>query len=402
MIMLMFSSLKVKNFRLYWFGMLISLIGTWVQTIALSWLVFDLTKSSFLLGLVGFLGSIPMFLFSLLGGVAADRFNKRNILLATQNIFMILAFILAMLTQFKIITVNQIMVIAFLNGLVMAFDGPTRQSMVVELVGKNYLLNAIALNSAAFNSARIIGPAIAGILISVIGSSGCFYINGISFIAVIIALLLIKDHSAVKRSSHTSWDKDLFEGLRFILGHEVILALIIMVGMTSLFGISYVILMPVFAQNVLHIGAKGFGMLMYSAGLGALLAALFLARMGEAKNTGKYIILSSIIFSLSLILFSLAKIYILCLSLLVIIGFTSVTAISLINNALQNIVADEFRGRVMSAFMFTFAGVMPFGNLIAGSLAQFLGVSLTIMISGVICLIFFAGSNLVSDKIWKI
>ncbi len=187
----MFSSLKIRNFRLYWFGMLLSLVGTWIQTVAQSWLVFQLTNSAFLLGLAGFLGLFPVFLFSLFGGVAADRVNKRVILLFTQNAFMVLAFILAIMTHLKIITPVQIMIIALLNGVVMAFDAPARQSVVVELAGKQHLLNAIALNSAAFNSARIIGPALAGLLIAGVGMSGCFYINGISFLAVIFALVLI-------------------------------------------------------------------------------------------------------------------------------------------------------------------------------------------------------------------
>mgnify|MGYP001574438469 FL=1 len=186
----MFSSLKVKNFRVYWFGMFVSLIGTWIQIVAQSWLVFQLTNSAFLLGVVGFLSSIPVFLLSLFGGVLADRLNKRNILIATQSAFMLLAFLLAALTQMKLVTPYQIMFIALLNGVVMAFDAPSRQAMVVELVGKDYLFNAIALNSIAFNSSRIIGPALAGVLVATIGMSGCFYINGISFLHLIIALFL--------------------------------------------------------------------------------------------------------------------------------------------------------------------------------------------------------------------
>jgi len=385
----MFSSLKVKNFRLYWFGMLISLTGTWIQTIAQSWLVFELTDSVYLLGLVGFLGSFPIFLLSLFGGVLADRVNKRDILLFTQNAFMILAFVLAILTQIKVITPLQIMIIAFLNGVIMAFDGPARQSMVAELVGKQHILNAIALNSAAFNSARIIGPALAGIFIAGIGMSGCFYINGISFFGVIAALLFIKNHVSPKIRTGNRVLKDLVEGLKFIRKERVILILILMVGVTSLFGISYVILMPVFADHVLNAGVKGLAMLMSAAGFGALVAALILARMTNFKHKGKLIIFSTILFSSGLILLALAKSYILSIVILAIIGWSSVTAISLINNSLQILVPDNFRGRIMSAFMFTFAGVMPFGNLFAGTLAQSIGVSQTILISGVICLCFF-------------
>lgn len=398
----MFSSLKIKNFRIYWLGMFVSLIGTWIQTIAQSWLVFQITNSVFLLGLVGFLGSIPIFLLALFGGVVADRMNKRNILLFTQNAFMILAFILAVLTQFKLIQPWQIMLIAVLNGIVMAFDAPSRQAVVTELVGKEKLLNAIALNSAAFNSARIIGPALAGILVATIGMSGCFYINGVSFLAVIIALLLIKINNGLKKEKKALVLKDLTDGLRFIKNNRTILVLVSMVGVTSLFGTSYVILMPLFANDILKVGAKGLGMLMSSAGIGALIAALFLARLGDFQYKGKLILLSSIAFSLFLILFSLSKIYLLSLISLMFIGFASVYAISLINTLLQTSVPDAFRGRVMSAFMFTFFGVLPFGNLIAGSLASTLGVSSAVLIGGIICAIFFITINIFYPQIKNI
>lgn len=398
----MFSSLKIRNFRLYWFGMLISLVGTWIQIIAQSWLVFQLTNSVFLLGLVGFLGSIPVFLLSLFAGVAADRLNKRSILLFTQNAFMVLAFTLAILTQFKLITPVQIMMIALLNGTVMAFDAPARQAVVVELAGKQHLLNAIALNSAAFNSARIIGPALASILIASVGMSGCFYINGISFIAVIIALLLIKNNGLPRKNNKTVLLKDLAEGLRFINDNRLILVLMTMVGITSLLGVSYVILMPVFANNVLRVGVRGLGVLMSCAGLGALAAALILAKLGDFKRKGRLLISSSIIFSFALVLFSLSKVYLLSLVTLTVIGWSLVTAISLINNSLQVLVPDEFRGRIMSAFMFTFAGFMPFGNLIAGVLSHFWGVSMTVMLNGVILCAFFITINALFPEIRKI
>ncbi len=390
----MFSSLKVKNFRLYWFGMFISLIGTWIQTIAQSWLVFHLTNSAFLLGIVGFLGSIPVFLLSLFGGVVADRVNKRIILLLTQSAFMVLAFSLAVLTQLKLITPKQIMLFAVLNGIVMAFDAPARQSVVVDLVGKAHLFNAIALNSIAFNSSRIIGPALAGILIASIGMSGCFYINGLSFLALILALLVIEINNSLKKNQKTIFIKDLVEGLRFIQRNRTILILIVMVGVTSLFGISYVILMPIFANDILKVGVKGLGMLMSAAGAGAVVAGLILARLGDFKFKGRLLVISSIIFSFSLILFSLSKVYLFSIITLIILGWASVTAISLINTLLQTLAPDEFRGRLMSVFMFTFAGIMPFGNLLAGSLAQTWGVSLTVMASGIICSAFFIAINI--------
>jgi MFS family permease len=398
----MFSSLSVRNFRIYWFGMFVSLIGTWIQAVAQSWLVFQLTNSAFLLGFVGFLGSIPVLLLSLFGGVLADRLNKRNILITTQSAFMLLAFLLAVLTQLKLITPQQIMLIAVLNGVVMAFDAPSRQAVVVELVGKENLFNAIVLNSIAFNSSRIIGPALAGILVATIGMSGCFYINGISFLAVIIALFLIKINNKFKSERNNTAFKDLKDGLIFIKNNRLILALVTIVGIVSLFGVSYVILMPIFANNILKVGVRGLGVLMSSAGFGALIGALILARLGDFKYKGKLLLVSSFVFSFSLILFSLSKTYLLSIIALIFTGGSSVIAIALINTILQTRVRDEFRGRVMSVFMLTFAGMMPFGNLISGSLAGTLGVSFAVLASGITCLAFFVIINIKYPEIRNI
>jgi len=374
--------------------MFVSLIGTWIQAVAQSWLVFQLTNSAFLLGFVGFLGSIPVLLLSLFGGVLADRLNKKNILITTQSAFMLLAFLLAVLTQMKLITPQQIMLIALLNGVVMAFDAPSRQAVVVELVGKENLFNAIVLNSIAFNSSRIIGPALAGILVATIGMSGCFYINGISFLAVIIALFLIKINNKFKSERNNTAFKDLKDGLIFIKNNRLILALVTIVGIVSLFGVSYVILMPIFANNILKVGVQGLGVLMSSAGFGALIGALILARLGDFKYKGKLLLVSSFVFSFSLILFSLSKTYLLSIIALIFTGGSSVIAVALINTILQTRVRDEFRGRVMSVFMLTFAGMMPFGNLISGSLAGTLGVSFAVLASGIICLAFFTIINI--------
>jgi MFS family permease len=388
----MFSSLKVKYFRIYWLGMFVSLVGTWIQTVALSWLVFQLTNSAFLLGVVGFLGSIPIFILSLFGGVLADRINKRNILIFTQAAFMLLAFLLAVLTQFKFITPTQIMLIALLNGVIMAFDAPARQSIVVELVGREHLFNAIALNSVSFNSSRIIGPAIAGVLISIIGMSGCFYLNGVSFLAVIIALFYIKFTKSIVRSNNSAY-KDIKEGLIFISRNRLIIALVSVVAAISLFGISYIILMPVFANHVLDVGVKGLGVLMSSTGIGALLGALGLARLGNFRFKGRLLILSVFLFSISLMVFSLSKNYLLSIFALIFVGCWSVIPIALVNTLLQINVKDEFRGRVMSLFMITFAGIMPFGNLISGTLAQSWGVSAALFFCGAACLVLFTLIN---------
>ncbi len=372
--------------------MFVSLVGTWIQTVAQSWLIFQLTNSAFLLGVVGFLGSIPIFVLSLFGGVLADRINKRNILIFTQAAFMLLAFLLAVLTQFKFIMPAQIMFIALLNGVIMAFDAPARQSIVVELVGREHLFNAITLNSVAFNSSRIIGPAIAGVLISTIGMSGCFYLNGISFLAVIIALFYIKFGKSIVRNNNSAF-RDIKEGLVFISHHRLILALVSVVAAISLFGISYIMLMPVFASHVLGVGVKGLGVLMSSTGIGALLGALGLARLGNFRSKGRLLIWSVFLFSVSLMVFSLSKGYFLSIFALIFVGCCSVIPIALVNTLLQVSVPDEFRGRVMSLFMITFAGIMPFGNLIAGTLAQSWGVSAALFFCGLVCLVLFSLIN---------
>jgi len=294
------------------------------------------------------------------------------------------------------------MIIALLNGVVMAFDAPARQSMVVELVGKTHLSNAIALNSVAFNSSRIIGPALAGILVAIIGMSGCFYLNGISFLAVLIALWTIRINKADSSSKSKGALHDIKEGLIFIKNNRLILALVSMVAVVSIFGVAHIILMPIFANDILKVGIKGLGVLMSAQGVGALVGALILARLGDFKYKGKFLIVSALIFSVFLIVFAISKAYWLSLAALFFVGGTSVTSIALVNTLLQVKVEDKFRGRVMGVFMITFAGFMPFGNLLAGSIAQGLGVSFTVMFGGVICLAFFLVVNIVFPRIREI
>jgi predicted MFS family arabinose efflux permease len=283
----------------------------------------------------------------------------------------------------------------------MAFDAPSRQAVVMELVGRDHLFNAIALNSVAFNSSRIIGPALAAILIAAIGMSGCFYINAISFLPLIVTLLLMKINSSPRDLKHNNTLRDLREGIALVKNNRLILILVTMVAISSLFGVSYVILMPVFANDILKVGVAGLGILMSSSGGGALIAALMLAGLGNFRYKGRLLILSSLVFSFALILFSLSRIYLLSIVALILIGWGSVTAIAIINTLLQIIVPDKFRGRIMSVFMFTFAGIMPFGNLIAGAISQVLGVSITVAISGIICALFFAMINIFYPDIKK-
>ena len=383
----MFSSLKIKEFRIYWFGMVVSLVGTWMQQMAQSWLVFELTNSGFFLGVVGFFSSIPIFLFSLFGGAIADKYPKRNLLIITQVLFMASSLILGLLTSLKMVTVTQIIIIALANGLIMAFDAPTRQSIVMELVGKNNIANAIALNSAAFNSARIIGPALAGIFVSLIGIEGCFYANGISFLAVIFALFLI--HPRQTKLNNNNVLADLLAVKNFILTNRNIRNFIYIVSIASLFGTGHLILMPIFADNVFRAGAFGLGVMMSFNGVGALLGAFILAALSNYKYKGKLLVLASIGFSAFLFLFGLSTNFLLSCFLLGLVGFSSVLAVSLINTLLQINVPDELRGRVLSVFMIAFAGFLPFGNLFSGLAAQFLGAQISVLIGASLCFLLF-------------
>jgi len=382
-----FIALRHRNFRLFWFGQLISLVGTWMQSVAQGWLVLQLTNSPFLLGLVGAVASAPMLVFSLFGGVLADRIDKRNTLVVTQSTAMLLAFALAFLTSTGLIKIWQILILAALLGTVNAFDAPTRQSFVVEMVGKEDLLNAIALNSSIFNGARIVGPALAGVLISLVGIGGCFYINGFSFIPVIIGLLLIQRIATPNPLSSDSIWKHFLEGISYIYSRPMVLALVSLVAIMSIFGMPYATLMPIFARDILNVGASGLGILMAASGIGALIGALSLASIGNYPHKGRLVLVGGILFSLSLILFSLSQTFPLSLLLLIVVGCSIVAQNATINSLLQTIVPDHLRGRVMSVFTFMFLGMLPFGSLQAGALANRWGAPFAVVVGGVVTLL---------------
>ncbi|MFH1691040.1 MAG: MFS transporter [Candidatus Omnitrophota bacterium] len=388
----MFSSLKIKEFRLFWFAMFTSLIGTWIQSMAQSWLVFEMTQSSFLLGLVGFLNYIPISILVLAAGVFADRHAKRNLLIVTQLSFMVLAFTLAALVYYHKICVWQILILAFLNGVIIALDAPARQAMVVDLVGKQHLLNAIALNSAAFNSARIIGPALAGLLIALTGIAECFFINALSFLPILVVLVLIKPRQpSFVNSKDTSVLSEVKEALRLIGANQPFCGLLIMVGIVSLFGISYIVLMPVFAQDVFHLGARGLAILMTANGLGALAGALSLARLKGCISRFKVFKNAIFLFFISTMLFSFSRSIFISSALLIIAGFGATRGMSMVNTMLQASVPDAFRGRIMGVFVMMLTGLMPFGNLIAGSVAHYLSAQTVVLggalVSLVLCMI---------------
>jgi len=374
-----FRALRHRNFRLYWCGQLFSLTGTWMQNVAQGWLVYRLTDSPLALGLVGFVGSLPILLFSLFGGVIADRLHKRNLLLATQTAAMLQALILATLTVTGLIQVWQIIVLALLLGTVHAFDTPARQAFVIELVGKEDLMNAIALNSSVFNATRIIGPAIAGVLISLIGEAGAFYINAFSFLATIAALLLMRVEAVNHSDGETVW-RNLIAGLRYIKQTPIVRTLLSLIAVSSLFGMSAVALMPVFAKDILQVGPTGLGFLTAAIGGGALSGALTLASLGNFQRKGLLLSIGNLAFPSMLLLFALSRSFALSLLFLIGGGWGLITQNALTNTLLQTSVPDHLRGRVMSVYALMFLGMMPLGNLQAGVVAEHLGAPVAVVL----------------------
>jgi MFS family permease len=375
-------SLRHRNFQLFFSGQLISLIGTWMQNIAQAWLVYRLTGSSLLLGIVGFAGQIPIFLFAPIGGLAADRWNRHHVVIGTQVASMILAFILAALTLFHVVQVWEIVVLAALVGVVNAFDVPARQSFLIEMVVREDLMNAIALNSSMFNGARVIGPAIAGILVARIGEGWCFFANAVSYIAVIIGLLMMKLGPLRTASKDSSPFEHIAEGFRFVRRTKPILALVLLIGLVSLVAVPYSVLMPIFADRVLHSGAHGLGILMGATGIGALLGALTLAIRRGVQGLGRVVGFSAGGFGVSLILFAFSRSLWLSVALLVPVGYGVMLQMSSSNTLIQAMVPDELRGRAMAMYTMMFMGMAPVGSLFAGALADKIGAPWTVAIGG--------------------
>jgi MFS family permease len=395
-----FRALRHRNFQLFFAGQLISLIGTWMQIIAQSWLVYRLTGSAFLLGVVGFAGQIPVFLLAPVGGAVADRFNRHRIVIATQAVSMILAFILAALTLTRTILVWEIIALAALLGAVNAFDIPTRQSFLIEMVGKDDMMNAIALNSSMFNGARVIGPAIAGVLVAGIGEGWCFFANAVSYIAVIAGLFLMKlDPWEAKLHLGPPFEHAL-EGFRFVQRAAPIRALLLLIGLVSLVAVPYTVLMPIFADKILHGGARGLGLLMGATGVGALGGALALAMRSGLRGLSRWISIASAGFGVSLILFAVSRWFWLSFFLLVPAGFAMMLQMSSSNTLIQAMVPDRLRGRVMSVYAMMFMGMAPLGSLFAGVAADRLGAPITVAIGGAVCV---AGAAVFSRRLplWR-
>jgi MFS family permease len=379
-------ALRHRNFQLFFGGQLISLIGTWMQSVAQSWLVYRLTGSSLLLGSTGFASQIPVFLVAPVGGIVADRFNRHRVVIITQISSMILAFILAALTLTRKVHVWHIFVLAALLGVVNAFDIPARQSFLVDMVGKEDLMNAIALNSSMFNGARIVGPAVAGILVASIGEGWCFFANAVSYIAVIIGLLLMKLPPRFHRPPLGSPLEHIIEGFRFVRRTAPIRAILLLLGLVSLVAMPYTVLMPVFADKILHGGARGLGILMGVTGVGALLGALTLATRRGVYGLGRWVAFACAGFGISLLLFAFSRHFWLSAALLLPVGFCMMLEMSSSNTLIQAMVPDHLRGRVMAVYSMMFMGMAPFGALLGGALADRVGAPITVSMGAIACL----------------
>jgi MFS family permease len=375
-------ALRHRNFQLFFSGQLISLIGTWMQTVAQSWLVYRLTGSSLLLGSVGFASQFPVFLVAPFGGIVADRCTRQKVVIGTQTASMALAFVLSLLTLGGIVQVWQIFVLAALLGVVNAFDIPGRQAFLVDMVGKEDLMNAIALNSSMFNGARILGPAIAGVLVAKIGEGWCFFANGVSYIAVIVGLCLMRVRPC-STPSDASPLAHLKEGFHFAYHTTPIRAILLLLGLVSLVAMPYSVLMPIFADKILHGGARALGILMGATGVGALLGALTLASKTEVRGLGRWVALACGGFGISLILFAFSRNLWLSVCLLLPVGFSMMLQMSSSNTLIQAMVPDHLRGRVMAVYSMMFMGMAPFGALFAGALADRVGAPVTLSLGAI-------------------
>jgi MFS family permease len=381
-------ALRAPNFRLFFSGQSISLIGTWMTRIATSWLVYRLTGSAWLLGIVGFMGQIPTFLLAPLAGVWVDRWNKRTVLVWTQVFAALQSIALAALTLSHRITVRDILALSVLQGLINAFDMPGRQAFLVEMVDdKRDLGNAIALNSSIVNVARLIGPSLAGVVISLYGEGWCFLIDGVSYFAVIVSLLMMRLRPMAVLESRDSLFQQLREGWLYVSNFLPIRNLLLLFAVVSLMGIPYTVLMPVFASQVLHGGPHTFGFLMAAAGVGALVSAVLLALRKTVKGLLKMVPISAALFGAGLVAFGFSHILWLSLALMLVVGFGMMQGMAASNTIIQTLAPADKRGRVMSFYTMAFVGMAPFGSLLAGGLAHVMTASWAVVITGSCCVL---------------
>ena len=380
-----FRALRHRNFQLFFYGQLVSLVGTWMQQTAMSWLVYQVSNSKFLLGAVAAAGSAPMMLFSMWGGSLADRYPKRTILLATQTAEMLLAFVLAAVVWAGLATPSLIILLSLIAGVAMGFEMPARQAFTIELTGKEDLLNAISLNSSVVNGARVVGPSLAGLLIGSVGPAVCFLVNGVSFIAVLGGLLMMRLPKHVTHTDDASMREHALGGLSYVAAHPRVRTILALFGIVGVFGWSYMVLMPAFARDLLGLDANGYGVLLSASGIGALGGALAVATAGHLFVPRKIALTGVWLFSCALVLFALNRNFYLALLYLTISGCGMMLFFSTSNTVLQTIVPDAMRGRVMGVWSVVFGAMIPLGSLEAGTLANWIGVPGTIAFGAVVC-----------------
>ena len=380
-------ALQHRNFRLYIGGQGVSLVGTWLQTVAQSWLVYRLTDSAFLLGLTGFVSQAPVFFLAPIGGELADHLDRRRLLVWTQGISALLAAVLGALTVSGHVTIAQVLAVATLLGIVNAFDIPTRQSFVMEMVGREDLPNAIALNSSAVNLARALGPALAGVLVAAVGEGFCFLLNAVSFAGVIVALLAMRLEPRRSPQGELSPLRAILDALGFVRENSSVRAILVLLGLVSVVGMPYAVLMPIFADRVLGGGSATMGLLLASTGVGALAAALLLAVRASARGLGRWIAGSAVGFGVALAAFAASRSIPLSMAVLVATGFFMMTQMAASNTLLQVLTPDALRGRIMAFYSMMFMGMAPFGALGAGAAAQHLGAPATVAIGGAVSVV---------------
>ena len=390
----MFRALRYRNFLLFWSGAFLSNTGTWMQAVAQGWLVLQLSNSPFWLGVDAFMSTAPGLVFTLVGGVFADLIDRRKLLIYSQIVAGITALVLGTLVVTGVVKVWMILGLSFVTGCCMSIAGPSYMALVFDLVGREDLANAIALNSTQFQLARAIGPVAAGIGFKVFGLAGCFFANGLSFAAVVAGLAMVRydetlnPRKADQDSTRGKFFQNLREGFRYVASTRRISTLLLICAVTSLFGAPYIAMAPVFARDVLHLGETGLALLMGMAGAGALFGALFLAYLGDFRRKGWFVLGGDLGFALCLIGFALSTRVVVSVIFLFALGFGIVCSVAVTNTLLQKLVTDEMRGRVMSMFMLSFIGAMPIGNLIAGAASHRFGAPHTLAAGGVVITIF--------------
>ncbi len=377
------GALKYRDYRLFWGSAFVSNMGSWIQVVAQGWLILELTNSAFWLGIVGFAGGLPSLAFSLVGGVFADRFDRRWLLVISQSVQMVMTFLLGLLTLTGAITVPLVALLAFISGLAIALSGPAYQTIAKDLAQEEFT-SAIALNSTQFNLARTVGPSLAAILLTTIGSAGCFFVNGVSYLAVITALLRVKLPPR-PAPSMISFRCSLMEAFRYVRDTPTVQWLLLIVAVSSLFGMPYITLLPIFAADVLNVGSAGLGLLTGAVGIGAVIGSLLVAWVGDRFGKGRVVFFGSLGFAISLAGFALSTNFVLSLAMLLLLGISVVGQITVVNTLLQTSVPSRLLGRVMSMFSLAFMGLVPVGNLQAGIVADRFGAATTLAVgSGVI------------------